>query len=514
MYPANYPVSVMRIQARHGSAAEQLYTQHGTLAQPWPMPAAIAPGINPAPLADLIYHGGKTVAQMEFQNVYLGGSAAWHESDITLIDGAIKRVMQHKGLNNVMVQYFPGGRISCEVRPSIIVNMPRPVSLSEPDIQALAIKLFDDNLIDKSGLDACIFNLLLPSGTFLSLGTATSQGGGLGGYHGSVHFERNGQSLTLYYSANVFSEFLPGGVENGIAVFDQPWKNVVATLYHEGCEFRTDPDVSDAIARGSNDFLGWTSRSGREVGDQPLEAAGDMMKIFQEIADTGRSRIPVQFMYSNVVHGAEGPLAQPHGTAQPASLSPALFRVPAESNFGNFSGNPKTEWLTDANGMDRDMVLLEDFWYRDPTGRQWDAPKGSVINGASIPQALWALVGSPYTDDYRRASVVHDVACDTAGVNRDDADIMFHQACRSGGCSFLQAQILYAGVRLGTWASNSLAVQTTARLKPDSSPTIAAQSNQQFLRTKFDEIAQELHALNEDAPLSEIDAIIANHLQI
>lgn len=512
MVQSSYSVSVMRIQARQGSAAEQLYVQQGALAQAWPMPTAIAPGIDPAPMADLIYHGGKTVEKMQFQNVYLGGAASWHEGDMTLIDSAIKRAMQNKGLDNVMVQYFPGGRISCDVRHSIVVNMPKPVSLGEPDIHALAIKLYDDNLIDKSDLDSCIFNLLLPSGTILTLDSASSQNG-LGGYHGSVHFIRNGQSITLYYSANVYSEFLPGGVENGIVVFDKPWKNVVATLYHEDCEFRTDPDVSDAIANRSNDFLGWTSRTGREVGDQPIEAAGDLRQIFQEVADTGRTRIPVQFMYSNVVHGAEGPLARPHGAARPGRPSPAMVRAGAQHNAGVFSGNPKTEWLTDANGMDRDMVLLEDFWYRDPAGRQWDAPKGSVINGTSIPQALWTVVGSPYTGDYRRASVVHDVACDTAGVNRDDADTMFYQACRSGGCGFLQAQILYTGVRLGTWASATLSAQTTLRLRSEEPPSVAAQSNQQFLRTKFDQIAQELQTLNDDAPLSEIDAIIANHLQ-
>ena len=118
---------------------------------------------------------------------------------------------------------------------------------------------------------------------------------------------------------------------------------------------------------------------------------------------------------------------------------------------GRFSGNPKTEWLA-RPPSDRDMKLLEDFWYDDPKGRHWLAPMGSIINGASIPQALWSTVGSPYTDNYRRASIVHDVACDDPTINRDDADEMFYYACRAGGCSFLQAKILYAGVRIGAWA--------------------------------------------------------------
>ena len=110
------------------------------------------------------------------------------------------------------------------------------------------------------------------------------------------------------------------------------------------------------------------------------------------------------------------------------------------SNHGSFSGNPKTEWLSDASNPDRDMSLLADFSFTDPDGKVWTAPKGSVVNGASIPQPLWSTVGSPYTDDYRRASVVHDVACNTPGVPRKTADVMFYHACLTGGCGALQAQ--------------------------------------------------------------------------
>ena len=100
---------------------------------------------------------------------------------------------------------------------------------------------------------------------------------------------------------------------NGIVVFDQPWKNVVGTLYHELNEFRTDADVKDAIETGNNDFLGWMSRRGHECGDQPIVAAKSLNLVFQEVTVTGEAkRVPVQFMYSNAVHGAEGPIAAPH----------------------------------------------------------------------------------------------------------------------------------------------------------------------------------------------------------
>ena len=119
-----------------------------------------------------------------------------------------------------------------------------------------------------------------------------------------------------------------------------------------------------------------------------------------------------------------------------------------------FSGEPATLWRTQP-GVDRDMELLDDFWFRDRAGRQWDAPKGTTIDGASIPRALWTLVGSPYTGEYRRASVVHDVACEAAGSGdspaRRAADRMFYEACRAGGCPVREAIILYVGVRIGAW---------------------------------------------------------------
>ncbi|SFI17887.1 DUF1353 domain-containing protein [Nitrosomonas sp. Nm34] len=120
-------------------------------------------------------------------------------------------------------------------------------------------------------------------------------------------------------------------------------------------------------------------------------------------------------------------------------------------NNGSFSGDPRTLWLTESSD-DRQMQVLELFTYTDPDGKVWDAPEGVIINGASIPRPLWVLVGSPYTGDYRRASIVHDVACDRAKSDRKlrrAADRMFYHACRAGGCSVAQSIIFYLGVRIG-----------------------------------------------------------------
>ena len=96
------------------------------------------------------------------------------------------------------------------------------------------------------------------------------------------------------------------------------------------------------------------------------------------------------------------------------------------------------------------MKLLRDFCYVDHQDRKWLAPKDSIVDGASIPRSLWSSIGSPYTDDYRRASIVHDVACRTPNVSRKEADEMFYYACIAGGCTPQRAAVLYAGVRIGS----------------------------------------------------------------
>lgn len=108
---------------------------------------------------------------------------------------------------------------------------------------------------------------------------------------------------------------------------------------------------------------------------------------------------------------------------------------------GEFSGEPRAVWLTQDGTEDRKMRLIEKFWFRDPKGRLWKADENDKVDGASIPRALWTLVGSPYTGDYRRASIVHDRACVDAGSDAAKR--------RAGGCSIWQATLLYIGVRIG-----------------------------------------------------------------
>ncbi len=162
---------------------------------------------------------------------------------------------------------------------------------------------------------------------------------------------------------------------------------------------------------------------------------------------------------------------------------------------GTFSGNPKTMWLSEQGG-DRDMQVIEDFWYLDQAGRRWDVPAGTVINGASIPRTLWSSVGSPYTGSYRRAALVHDAAVGHEGVLRGEADAMFYFACLAGGCSLLQAKMLYAGVRVGAWASETRLLTAEALAKPPDASRLPGQETPHELeiRARYTLIASQLTA--------------------
>jgi len=300
----------MRIQVLPGSEAEYHHYQAAARYSGESIEReALAPGVTASPQDDLVFRGGKILPQMGFQNIYLGRSNDFAPGDVESIDDAITRVMHDGQLKDIVQQYFPGKTLSYDVAQSVILDEARPNEMGEPEVQAKIIELFDRGLILATDHDRTCFNLVLPPDTILKLDNSSSLRG-LGGYHGSVHFDRDGQSRTLYYSANVYSE-IRAGRRNGIPFFNKPWKNVVCTLYHELIEFQTDPDVGDAIRQQDRRFIGFNSNRGQEIGDQPI-SANSLDKVFKEVlTNPGPLATPVQIMFSNRVHGAEGPDEKP-----------------------------------------------------------------------------------------------------------------------------------------------------------------------------------------------------------
>jgi hypothetical protein len=191
-----------------------------------------------------------------------------------------------------------------------------------------------------------------------------------------------------------------------------------------------------------------------------------------------------------------------------------LDRAEVHMANGSFSAEPETIWLTEPG--DRRMQLLREFTYTDPDGRTWTAPNEMKTDGASIPPALWSFVGSPFTGPYRRAAIVHDAACDDDGgddVKRATADKMFYFACLCGGCSDKQAELLYAGVRVGAWTNRIDLWQVAPQEALLPSAGAAAESlPARSMRTTYEEIAHELQS-REPLQFDELQAIVDKHLQ-
>ncbi len=330
----------LNVSFRRGSRAERVYRELAGI----PGAEVIAPGLKPTPSHDLHFHGGKTISTLHFKNFYVGADA-WPAADMANIDSGLAAAMSDAHLNNVMGQYFPGS-ISTTFDGSEKLAGSPPATFSQTDVEALVSSLASRGTFSGSDLTATVFNFMLPPGTVLNdnnTGSGAQQDGrkkgpipdddeadslhGLGGYHGSVHLNGN----TIYYAVGVYSEVQADGTPNGIPVFDEPWKNVVATFYHELNEARTDADVEDAIRAGNNpaavQYLGWTSTKGEECGDFPVfEAGNDLTLVFQEVElASGAGSVPVQFQYSNHVHGPEGPVTAP----DPKAPTVARHRHPA-----------------------------------------------------------------------------------------------------------------------------------------------------------------------------------------
>lgn len=112
---------------------------------------------------------------------------------------------------------------------------------------------------------------------------------------------------------------------------------------------------------------------------------------------------------------------------------------------GYFSGTVKAEWLDDG----RKMRLLETLVYVDSNGESWAAPAGAEIDGASIPQIAWSLVGGPYEGKYRKASVIHDVACVEKKRPWEAVHEVFYWAMLAASVDPVTAKSMYAAVYWG-----------------------------------------------------------------
>lgn len=115
----------------------------------------------------------------------------------------------------------------------------------------------------------------------------------------------------------------------------------------------------------------------------------------------------------------------------------------SQTGFGRFIGEFKAQFNVPDNN---NVTLLSEFTFVDPDGLEWRVPEGVVVNGASIPRALWSIVGSPYTGNYRRAAAIHDHFCGTKERTWQETHYVFYLGSRADGVSEYFGKLLYGAV--------------------------------------------------------------------
>lgn len=99
--------------------------------------------------------------------------------------------------------------------------------------------------------------------------------------------------------------------------------------------------------------------------------------------------------------------------------------------------------------------LNEDFVYRSKNLGLISALKQFVTDGASIPKWVRPFIGSPWSDKYPKAAVIHDWLCSTQGlvvgtgehITKKETDQLFLEMMRYLKVSAWKRYVMYKAVR-------------------------------------------------------------------
>jgi hypothetical protein len=97
----------------------------------------------------------------------------------------------------------------------------------------------------------------------------------------------------------------------------------------------------------------------------------------------------------------------------------------------------------------RDCILKGRLLYRDPDGLEWQADKGNLTDGASIPSLAQPFVGKPFDKLFIRAAVIHDHYCDRTVRSWWATHRVFYNALRFSGVPENKAKVMYLAVVVG-----------------------------------------------------------------
>ncbi|MDD7973386.1 DUF1353 domain-containing protein [Roseinatronobacter alkalisoli] len=97
-------------------------------------------------------------------------------------------------------------------------------------------------------------------------------------------------------------------------------------------------------------------------------------------------------------------------------------------------------------------TLGDNFGYIDKQNIGWEADKGDVTDGASIPRWAQFFAGEPFEETYLPAAILHDHYSKSVRPVRGwyQTQKMFYEVLIASGVSESKAAILYAGVLIGS----------------------------------------------------------------
>src|SRR5688572_27564412 len=127
--------------------------------------------------------------------------------------------------------------------------------------------------------------------------------------------------------------------------------------------------------------------------------------------------------------------------ASAVMLSPAAVAQETEY-FGQFLDQLRGTFDIDAKPRPT-FKIENDFRFKDPNGVEWRAPKGTTVDGASIPQGFWSLIGGPFEGTYINASVIHDHYCNTRERTAHDTHRNFFYGMRAAGVPEWKATLMH-----------------------------------------------------------------------
>jgi hypothetical protein len=198
-------------------------------------------------------------------------------------------------------------------------------------------------------------------------------------------------------------------------------------------------------------------------------------------------------------------ILRPNARVWAAGATASSVMLESEATgFGHYEGTPLTEWLSDG----RHMQLKRPYAWHAQDGESWPVPAEAIVDGASIPQPFWSVIGGPFEGLYRDASIIHDYYCDMQTRAWQSTHRMFYQAMRCSGVGSIKAKIMYYAVyRFGPrWALAGVEVLAL----PDSLEAIALSEPAPLAPDSFDAVSAsaDVEAIAQaDPDLDQIEAL-------